>query len=133
MIEVRIERPDLNPDRLHADLQAALKDTYLGLSFDGRAITVHLTDGVTPDEQGRAAAAVRAHDPAALTDTQRADRDRDLLPFFRLGQEELIALAEGMEAPAFRREIMRAFAHLRDLVVRGGGAPPSSTFPPAHK
>lgn len=116
MIDIRVDKAAINADRLDLDLRAALGVVCHGLSFAQGAVTVHLADAATPQQQDQARAIVAAHNPADLTPEQQQARDRDALPFFALSQAELMALAESMDALTFRREMARAFACLRDLV-----------------
>jgi len=116
MLVLRVHKAPINPDRLHADLRDALGYAFHGLSFSAGVVTLHLADNTPPEAQAQARALVEAHQPADLTPAQQAARERDALPFFRLPEDELAALAGAMEAADFRREVARAFAHLRDIV-----------------
>lgn len=116
MIDIRVDKTAINASRLDLDLRAVLGEACHGLSFARGAVTVHLADAATPQQQDQARAMVAAHDPADLTPKQQQERDRDALPFFALSRAELVALAGSMDAPTFQREMARAFAYLRDLV-----------------
>ena len=114
MIAITLRKAALNPDRLHADLAAALGKAFLGLSHAGETLTLHLTDDAAPALRDQASALALAHDAAARTPDQQAQADRDALPFFRLDADQLADLAATMDAAQFRREMARAFAYLRD-------------------
>lgn len=119
MPDIHLNHPDPNPARLDADLRAALGALCQGLSISGERVTVHLTDDAALDHIDTAQAIVRAHDGKALTPAQARDAARKNLPFFKLDDDALLALAEGMDAAEFRRELIRAFAYLRDLLQAG--------------
>ncbi|GEM_PF-3704715 len=121
MINLKIKKTAINPERLHADLKAALGEVCSGLSFTAGVVTVHLSDRATDVQQTEARAVVEAHNAADLTPAQQDARSRDALPFFQLPRDELVTLAETMDAATFRREMARAFAYLRDAVRLGGG------------
>lgn len=116
MIDLDIAKTAVNPDRLHADLKAALGEVCFGLSFARGSVVVHLDDRATPEQQAQARQIVAAHDPASLTPAQQTARDRDALPFFKLSPDDLAAHAATLDAATFQRETARAFALLRDLV-----------------
>lgn len=117
MIHLNVRKPKINPDRLHADLALALGPIFLGLSFSGDTLTLHLDGKATPDQQAQALQITADHDPAGLTPAQEAARARDALPFFRLPIEALVTDAARLDAATFQQEMARAFAYLRDLVV----------------
>lgn len=119
MINLKIKKAAINPERLHADLKAALGEACSGLSYAAGVVTVHLLDGASESQQAEAQAVVEAHNAADLTPAQQDARSRDALPFFQLPRDELVTLAETMDAAAFRREMARAFAYLRDAVRLG--------------
>ena len=119
MINLAIEKADVNAAKLDADLKSALGAAFIGLSHDGRLVTVHLADKATLQQQAEAERIVETHDAAALTPAQQAERDRDALPLFTLTPDEAATWAGRQDAATFQRAMARAFAHLRDL-LRGG-------------
>lgn len=118
MQNLTLRKHAINPDKLHAELQAALGDACTGLSFAAGSLTVHLGAEATVEQRAQAEAIAAAHDPDALTAAQQTARDRDALPFFALTPAELEARAKTLDEQALRLELVRAFAHLRDLVRR---------------
>jgi hypothetical protein len=119
MLNLTFKKNAINPSLLHEDLKAALGDACHGLSFGGEVVTVHLIADATAQQQADAERIVQDHDPAQQSAEQIARQTREALPFFRLDETELAALAEVMDSVAFRREMARAFACLRDLVLPG--------------
>ena len=119
MIDLTLNKPALNPERLHADLKAALGETFLGLSATRGIVTLHLDGKATPAQQAQALNLAVAHDPASLTPAQEAAKVRDALPFFSLSPAELEVEAAKLDAATFQKEMARAFAYLRDLVREG--------------
>lgn len=116
MPDIHLNHPDPNPARLDADLRAALGAVCHGLSVSGERVTVHLADDAALDHIDTAQAIVRTHDGSALTPAQAREAARKDMPFFKLADDDLLALVEGMDAAEFRHELARAFAHLRDLM-----------------
>ena len=114
MPEITIDdKGTINPERLDADLRAALGEACLGLSFSGGTVRVHLAAASTPQQADRAAAIVRGHDPTALTAAQQAAQERAALPVFHLDGEALAAELAALDEAAFRREVARALVALR--------------------
>ncbi len=118
MIHLNVRKPTINPDRLHADLALALGPIFLGLSFSGDTLTLHLDGKATPAQQAQALQIAADHDPASLTPAQEAAKARDALPFFALPGETLAVEAAKLAAATFQKEMARAFAYLRELGVR---------------
>jgi hypothetical protein len=116
MLHITVERTTVNPAALHDELTAALGKACYGLSAAAGIVTVHLAESAA-DQADTARAIVHAHDPKQLTPAQQTAQDRADLPFFKLDRDALVTLAAGMDAASFRREMARAFAHLRDLIV----------------
>ncbi len=119
MPDITIEKASINPERLDAELRAALGEACLGLSFSDGRVHVHLAAAPTPQQAALAAATVRDHDPARLTGAQQAARERETWLLFRLDDEALAAEFAALDEAAFRREVARALAALRTL-LRGG-------------
>ena len=119
MLDLTLNKPEINPDRLHADLKLALGETFLGASFARGVLTLHLDAHATPAQQAQALTLAAAHDPAVLTPAQDAARARKESPFFSLSRDALEVEAAKLDAATFQREMVRAFAYLRDLVIGG--------------
>lgn len=119
MIHLTLDKPAVNSDRLHADLAAALGEVFAGLSFTRGVLTLHLSIDARPDQQAQALQLAADHDPASLTPAQQAARERDALPFFVLSIKALVTDAATLDPVTFQKEMVRAFAYLRDMV--GGG------------
>ena len=117
MTHLDVIQPGVNPARLDAELRASLGESCAGLTVCGDRVRVFVTDDLSPARRAEIEAIVHTHDPDALTPEQAAREARQQLPFFTLSHDELAELVAGMDNATFRRELIRAFAHLRDLLA----------------
>ncbi|NDJ77545.1 MAG: hypothetical protein GYB65_14935 [Chloroflexi bacterium] len=77
VVHLAFEKDGINLALLHEELEAALGETFLGLSRTGdKALTVHLRPDITPDAQERIAPVITLHDADRLTAAQQAEQDR---------------------------------------------------------
>ena len=90
MIDLPIERTEINSDALDAELRSALAEKVIGISANGQIVVVHLDDSATEADLIQAESLVLAHDPAQLTPRQQTiqtrrdqlelDRDANITP-----------------------------------------------------
>ncbi len=76
MIDWTFDVERLNLSLLHDELKAALGPKFVGVSWNGRAVRVHVLDSTSAGERALVKSIVEQHDPARLTARQQAERDR---------------------------------------------------------
>ncbi len=116
MRHIDLIKPGVNPARLDAELRERLGARCHGLSVRESRVRVFLAGDAENHHIAAVENIVREHDPGVLTPAQEQAAARRGQPFFTLEPEALLALAEAMDSATFRREMTRAFIHLRDLL-----------------
>lgn len=116
MRQIDLIKPGVNPARLDAELRARLGKLCHGLSVRESRVRVFLDNAAEGHHIAEAELIVQAHDPGVLTPVQEQAAARRALPFFTLEPDALLALVDAMDSATFRREMARAFIHLRDLL-----------------
>ncbi len=78
MIDVNIERAEINSDGLDAELRSSLAEKIIGVSANGQMVIVHLDDSATQADQLQVAGIVTAHNAAQLTPHQQEIETRQI-------------------------------------------------------
>lgn len=78
MIDITIDKTNINIEALDADLIAALPGLVSGISTGWYGVTVHLVDNATQGEIDTAIAIVNAHDSSVKTADQLSEEQRKL-------------------------------------------------------
>ena len=79
MIGWKFEVERLNLSLLHDELRAALGPKFVGLTWNGRVLHVHVLDTTAADQRAQVETLVAGHDPDRLTPRQQAERNRRAL------------------------------------------------------
>jgi hypothetical protein len=78
MIEMKIERADVNVELLDAQLRAAAGEHFYGLSLQRGAVLLYLSDAISPDTQQTLGRIARQHDATQVTPKQQAEAERKI-------------------------------------------------------
>jgi hypothetical protein len=76
MIELKIERVDVNVELLDAQLRALGDNLFYGLSIQRNSVILYLNDAASSDLQKTLAHAARQHDSTQMTPQQEAHAAR---------------------------------------------------------
>lgn len=72
MIEMKIDRIDVNVELLDAQLRAAAGEHFYGLSLQSGGVTLYVSDTISPDVQKTLGHLARQHDATQMTPQQEA-------------------------------------------------------------
>jgi len=73
MIEITLEREDVNVGALDQELRSALGASFFGLRSSGRAVTAYVDERTADTDMNRVREIVAAHDPSRRTPDQEAE------------------------------------------------------------
>ncbi len=115
MIELKVERNDVNVELLDAQLRAIGGDAFYGLSVQRGGITLCVSETASDTVQKQLMQAARQHDAAQVTDQQKAETERaDILLERR--KEPLLNPEEYVTSDALLRALADKVAWLEQEV-----------------